>query len=161
MEEATHDELAGIVDMFDALTQAELERALVELAYRRGREVRDEVVEAAVDEAFRDYYLAAAPARLVDGEVDDAVAFVAGPVSFPTMPEDGEDLPHILDVPNRRVDRERLTSTVAARLREDAETAIENGDPDRAAHLVDVTYDLEAWGEVDLAETRDRLLEVE
>lgn len=160
MEEATHDELAGIVELFDALTQDELEQALVELAYRRGSEVRDEVVAAAVDEAFRDYYLAAAPASLVEGEVDDAVAFVVGPVAFPTLPADGEDLPHILDVPARRVDREELAATVAARLREDAETAIEAEDPDRAAQLVDVTYDLEAWGDVDLAETRERLLAV-
>lgn len=160
MEEATHDELAGIVDIFDALTQAELERALVELAYRQGSEPEDEVVAAAVDEAFRDYYLAAAPADLVEGEVDDAVAYVVGPAAFPTLPADGEDLPHILDVPDRRVDRGRLTETVAARVREDAETAVERGDADRAAHLVDVTYDLEAWGDVDLDATRERLLEV-
>lgn len=160
MEEATHDELAGIVDLFDALTQDELERALVELAYRRGSEPQEEVVAAAIDEAFRDYYLAAAPASVVDGEVDDAVAFVAGPVAFPTLPADGEDLPHILDVPDRRVDREALATTVAARLREDAETAIEAEDADRAAQLADVTYDLEAWGDVDLDETRERLLTV-
>jgi hypothetical protein len=161
MEEATHDELAGIVDIFDALTQDELEQALVELAYRQGREPKDEVVAAAIDEALRDYYLAAAPADLVDGEVDDAVAYVVGPVAFPMLPPDGEDLPHILDVPDRRIDRERLAATVADRVREDAESAIEAGDADRAAHLVDVTYDLEAWGEVDLDATRERLLAVD
>ena len=161
MEEATQDELAGVVDIFDALTQAELEQALVELAYRRGNEPHDEAVTAAVDAAFRDYYLATAPADLIEGEVDDAVAYVVGPAAFPTLPADVEDLPHILDVPDRRVDRERLVETVAARVREDAATAIEAGDADRAGHLVDVTYDLEAWGEVDLAALRERLLTVD
>lgn len=162
MEEATHDELAGIVDIFDALTRAELEQALTELAYRRGEEVRDEAVTAAVDEAQREYYLVTVPAAAVDGAVpeDADELLVVGPVAFPMLPADSEDLPHILDVGDRTVDRDAVAAGVAARLRADAATAVENEDAERAAHLVDVTYDLEAWGDVDLADTRDRLATV-
>lgn len=160
MEEATHDELAGVVDIFDALTREELEQALTELAYRQGQDVRDEAVSTAVDEALREYYLVAVPADAVEGDVDADEAFVVGPVAFPMLPADGEDLPHILDVPERRVDRDAVAADVATRLRDDAEAAIEAADADRAAALVDVTYDLEAWGDVDLEETRDRLATV-
>lgn len=161
MHEATHDELAGVVDIFDALTRDELEQALVELAYRRGEDVRDDVVAAAVAEATREYYLVPLPAELISGEVAADEALIVGPVAFPMLPPDGEDLPHILDVPPRSVDQDAAAETVADRLREDAEAAIDAGDEERAATLADVTYDLEAWGSVDLAETRERLLAVE
>lgn len=160
MQEATHDELAGVVDIFEALTREELEQALVELAYRRGEDVRDEVVAAAVEEATREYYLVPLPADLITGDVDAAEALAVGPVAFPMLPPDGEDLPHILDVPARSVDREAAGEAVADRLRADAESAINVGDEDRAATLADVTYDLEAWGSVDLTETRETLLAV-
>jgi hypothetical protein len=75
------------------------------------------------------------------------------------LPQDGEDLPHILDVPTRSVDREAAADIVATRLREDAKAAIDAGDEERAGHLADVTYDLEAWGAVELDELRSRLLD--
>ncbi|NHX36713.1 MULTISPECIES: DUF7109 family protein [Halolamina] len=177
MEEATHDELAGVVDLFDALTRAELERALVELAYRRGADVREDAVSAAVAEAVREYYLVELPAEAVAGDVDvhesrsdplasgntersgDAdEALVVGPVAFPMLPAEGEDLPHILDVPERSVDHAAAAEHVAERLREESETVVDDDDAERAATLVDVTYDAEAWGPVELGETRDRLL---
>lgn len=158
MEEATHDELAGIVDLFDALTRPELEQALVELAYRRGSDVREDAVAAAVEEAVREYYLVALPAEAVDGAVDDDEALIVGPVAFPMLPAEGEDLPHILDVPDRSVDRAAAAEHVAERLREEADTAVETEDEARAGTLIDATYDAEAWGSVDLGETRDRLL---
>lgn len=160
MQEATHDELAGVVDLFEALTRAELEQALVELAYRQAEDVREEAVTAAVEEATREYYLVPLPAELITGEVDAEEALAVGPVAFPVLPPDGEDLPHILDVPPRSVDRAAVSETVAGTLREDAEDAIEAGNAERAATLADVTYDLEAWGSVDLTETRERLLAV-
>ena len=160
MEEATHDELAGVVDLFEALTREELEQALVELAYRQGEDVREDAVAAAVEEATRDYYLVPLPAELVVGDVDAETALAVGPVAFPMLPPDGEDLPHILDVPARSVDRDAAAETVAERLRADAEDAIDADDAERAAQLADVTYDLEAWGSVDLRETRERLLEL-
>jgi hypothetical protein len=160
MEEATHDELAGVVDLFEALTREELAQALVELAYRQGEDVREDAVAAAVEEATRDYYLVPLPAELVVGDVDAETALAVGPVAFPMLPPDGEDLPHILDVPARSVDRDAAAETVAERLRADAEAAIDADDAERAAQLADVTYDLEAWGSVDLRETRERLLEL-
>jgi len=160
MEEATHDELAGIVDLFDALTRAELEQALVELAYRRGADVQQDAVSAAVAEAVREYYLVTLPTEAVDGEVDTEDVLIVGPVAFPMLPAEGEDLPHILDVPERAVDRAVAAEHVADSLREEAETVIEAGDDARAATLIDVTYDAEAWGSVDLGATRDRLLEL-
>ncbi|MFW5934794.1 MAG: DUF7109 family protein [Halolamina sp.] len=158
MEEATHDELAGVVDLFDALTRAELEQALVEVAYRRGADVRDDAVAAAVAEAVREYYLVELPADAVTGEVNADAALVVGPVAFPMLPAEGEDLPHILDVPERSVDPPAAAENVGERLREEAETVVDDGDAERAATLVDVTYDAEAWGPVELAATRDRLL---
>lgn len=179
MEEATHDELAGIVDLFEALTRDELRQALVELAYRRGADVREEIAAEAVAEAVREYYLVALPASAVDGDVDvdeslrDSLAsqnaersgdaeeaLVVGPVAFPMLPGEGEDLPHILDIPDRAVDHAAAAEHVAGRLREEAETAVEAGNEDRASTLVDVTYDAEAWGSVDLGATRERLLEI-
>jgi hypothetical protein len=165
MEEATHDELAGVVDLFGALTRAELQQALVELAYRQGSDVREETVSAAVAEAVQEYYLVALPAEAVDGEVDaddgdvDEV-LVVGPVAFPMLPAEGEDLPHILDVPERSVDRAAAAEHVAERLRRDAATAVDDGDDERIATLADATYDVETWGPVDLSETRERLLDL-
>ncbi|QKY20216.1 hypothetical protein B4589_007435 [Halolamina sp. CBA1230] len=159
MEEATHDELAGIVDLFDALTREELSQALVELAYRRGDDVREGAVADAVDEAVAEYYLLELPADAVDGEIDDA-ALVVGPVAFPTLPDEGEDLPHILDVPERSVDRATAAEHAAERLRREAATAVDGGDEARVALLADVTYDVEAWGAVELRETRKRLHEL-
>lgn len=158
MEEATHDELAGVVDLFEALTREELKQALVELAYRRGADVRDDVVAEAVAEAVREYYLVALPASAVDGAVDAEEALVVGPVAFPMLPAEGEDLPHILDIPDRAVDHAAAAEHVAVRLREEAERAVAEGNEGRASTLVDVTYDAEAWGSVDFAETRERLL---
>ncbi|WP_053948951.1 DUF7109 family protein [Halolamina sediminis] len=158
MEEATHDELAGIVDLFDALTREELEQALVEVAYRRGADVREDAVSAAVAEAIREYYLVELPADAVEGEIDGDEALIVGPVAFPMLPDEGEDLPHILDVPERSVDRATAAEHAAERLRGEAATAVDEGDEERVATLADVTYDVEAWGPVELRETRERLL---
>ena len=160
MEEATHDELAGIVDLFDALTREELEQALVELAYRGGDDVREDAVTAAIEEAVREYYLVELPADAVGGAVESDAALIVGPVAFPTLPTEGEDLPHILDVPERSVDREVAAEHAAERLRREAATAVNDGDDERVAILADATYDVEAWGAVDLSATRERLFDL-
>ena len=138
------DELAGVVDLFGALTRAELEDALDELAFKRGDEP-DDVAED-VDAALRDYYL-------VEVEHGAATLLAPGPVAFPELPEYGTDLPHILDVERRDVDREELAAAVRERLESEAGAA--NGD--RAKYLLDVTYDAEAWAPVDLEGVRGRL----
>ncbi|MBP1921537.1 hypothetical protein J2751_000530 [Halorubrum alkaliphilum] len=97
-----------------------------------------------------------------DGAGDDPDAeptFLAvGPAAFPSLPAGAEDLPHILDVPDRAVDREALSSAVLDRLSDDAVAAIESGDADRLAVLADVTYDIEAWAPVDAGPIRERIV---
>jgi hypothetical protein len=219
------DELAGVVDLFGALTPAELVAALVELAYRRG-DGDDESVRAAAGPAVawavdRYYLVAYAPAG--DGtdagaagtddagdagaaenaeEAEEAGAagstpapapdpvdaadlrvalsetaagsepavpadgdapagreprLTVGPVAFPALPAAAEDLPHILDYDTRSVSRAALARAVEERLRGDAARAVAADDADRIRHLFDVTYDLETWAPVDVAEVRERL----
>lgn len=145
--EVTQDELAGIVDLFGGLTSGELRDALAELAFKRASDPPSDDV---VDEAVRAY-------ALVEYERDGVSLLVAGPAAFPALPKGAEDLPHILDVPERDVDRAALASSVEARFRADAARAVADEDDDRVAHLLDVSYDLETWGQVDLSEARDRL----
>lgn len=127
----TDDELAGICDLFGALTREELREARSELAFRQGR---DTGPEKRVEEAIVSYALV---------EFDGVV--LAGPAAFPTLPEGAGDLPHILDVPERAVDREALGEAVVERLStEDPELARE------------VSYDVEAWAPVDASAVRER-----
>ena len=196
----TTDDLAGVVDLFGVLTRQELEEALSELAYRRG----EEVPEGIVDDSLDGFTLVAVEGPVGDGhddrdrgageggangasgaeevdagetedadaseteeaEDDDAIEDVdvstetvlaAGPTAFPSLPEGAEDLPHIMDVPERAVDRERVSRAAEARLRTEAAQAVAAGDDERVQELLDVSYDLEAWGGVDLAGVRTRL----
>lgn len=146
----TPDELAGIVDLFGALTREELAEALSELAYRRGEETPDETIEEALEEALDAF-------ALVAFETGDEELLAPGPAAFPTLPEGAEDLPHILDVDSRSVDREAVGRAAEERLRGAAARAVAAGDDDRTAELLDISYDLEAWAPVDLTEVRDRL----
>ena len=160
---AARDDLAGVVDLFGWLTRAELSRALSELAFKQRTEVDEDAIDAAIDLAVAEYALVPAPddALAGDGEPDrtaDSAALAVGPAAFPTLPEGSEDLPHILDVPDRDVDREALAAAVLERLREEAVEAISEGDDDRLETLADVTYDVEAWAPVDVDSVRTRIL---
>ena len=147
---ATGDELAGVVDLFGALTREELESALGELAFKRGEDTDEAAIESAVADAIEAYYL-------VTVDHDDESVLVPGPVAFPTLADSAEDLPHIMDVPDRAVNRERLVEAVEQRLRGDAARAVSDDDVARIEHLLDVSYDLETWGATDVSEIRDRL----
>jgi hypothetical protein len=184
------DELAGVVDLFGALTSEELTRALVELAYRQRGDADEsavaEAVDAAVEWAVDRYYLveyhpdtdgaadgSEGTAGVDDsggevgadghGTADDADAdtpetlVTVGPVSFPSLPPEADDLPHILDHPTRSVSRASLARAVESRLRGDAARAVAAADEERVRHLFDVTFDLEAWAPVDVSEVRARL----
>jgi len=184
---AARDDLAGVVDLFEWLTREELSRALSELAFKQRAEVDDEAIAAAIDVAVAEYALVPAPPAALseagagrareavadsddfadgtdadgadaDGTRDDAVALAVGPAAFPSLPADAEDLPHILDVPERDVDRELLSEAVVARLSDDAVAAIEASDADRLEVLADVTYDIEAWAPVDAGDVRERIV---
>lgn len=181
------DELAGVVDLFGALTSEELARALVELAYRQRGDADEsavgEAVDVAVEWAVDRYYLveyhpdtdgatdgrdgtagidnseemAAADGPETADHTGDETLVTVGPVSFPTLPPEADDLPHILDHPTRSVSRASLARTVESRLRGDAARAVAAADEERIRHLFDVTFDLEAWAPVDVSEVRARL----
>lgn len=150
--DATADELAGVVDLFGGLTRAELERALSEAAYRAdGQSVDTAALEAALEDARRSF-------ALLEYERPDAEALVvAGPTAFPTVPNHAEDVPHILDVERRRLDRDVLGEHAREAFRAAVDAAADAGDTDRLEDLLDISYDIETWAPVDLADDRARL----
>ncbi|GAA0653116.1 hypothetical protein GCM10009019_15540 [Salarchaeum japonicum] len=143
----TLDELAGVVDLFGALTRDELADALHELAFKRGEDVDADAVDAAIERAIDQYALVAVSR-------EDADLIVPGPAAFPTVPDGGPDLPHILDVERRDVPRDELADALRARFA--AELADDPGD-ERRDFLLDVTYDAETWADIDAAGLRERL----
>jgi hypothetical protein len=169
---AARDDLAGVVDLFGWLTRAELSHALSELAYKKRAEVDEAAIAAAIDVAVAEYALVPAPPETLseaadaptavtdpdDGLDDERLALAVGPAAFPSLPDGSGDLPHILDVPDRDVDREGLSEAVLARLSTDAVSAITASDVDRLEVLADVTYDIEAWAPVDAGRIRDRIV---
>lgn len=140
------DEVAGVVDIFGTLSREELHAALEELAFRYDQDPTSEELTALVDEAVERFYLVPVGDRLV-----------AGPAAFPTLPEAAEDLPHILDVDRRSVDRAAAAEAAEERFRAVTATAVEEGGEERLAELLDVSYDLEAWGPVELGDARDAI----
>ncbi len=215
----TSDELAGIVDLFGAITPRELADALDELAFKHGENANEKAVATAIEQAISGYILvevrrvaigaAGEPSRadtnrtdptgiadttpdessLVDGFDTDSLGdetatdlgsrpdpdanvdsrptqravstsgryLIVGPVAFPSFPEGAEDLPHILSIPERQVNRERAAAAVESRLATEAVDAITAGDGSRIKTLLDVCYDLETWADVDIAQFRERL----
>ncbi len=151
------DELAGIVDPFGGLSREELERALTELAYRAGG---DTVDEAALEETIEVACETFALVRYTPVHRQDEPLFVVGPTAFPTLPDNGEDLPYILDIDRRSLDREAIGVQLRVAFLEELEETLEAGDLDRARELLDVSYDIEAWAPVDLSDERDRLDEL-
>jgi hypothetical protein len=151
--ELTHDELAGVVDLFGALTRSELADAGAELAFKRGGDFDDGNVDAALA-AYR--LVAFDPGAVIEEEVDERL-LAAGPTAFPTLPEGAEDLPHILDVEPRTPDRAALGTVVEERFRADAARAVAEDDRERIERLLDASYDLETWAPITLDGVRDRL----
>jgi hypothetical protein len=148
------DELAGVLDVVGPLTRAELTQACAELAFKRGADTDESAFEAAIEAALSTYHLVAVADHGADA---DAALLVVGPAAFPAIPEGAEDLPHILDVPARSVERTAAARAAETQFREDAAAAVEAGDAARIETLLDVSYDLEAWGPVDLETARTRL----
>ncbi|QCC50835.1 DUF7109 family protein [Halapricum salinum] len=146
----TPDELAGTVDLFGALDRPALRQACVELAFKEGDDREPESFDDAIDDAVESYHLLA----IAD---EGSEVLVPGPVAFPTLPEGAQDLPHILDVEERTVPRERLAEAAERRFRDDAADAIAARDRERIADLLDVSYELDVWAPVELSGTRTRL----
>jgi len=79
----THDELAGVVDLFGALTHAELTTALGELAFKKGQDVDETALEAAIESAVRAYALVEyEPADRPEASASETLVTV-GPLRFP------------------------------------------------------------------------------
>jgi hypothetical protein len=162
------DDLAGVVDLFAWLTREELSRAFAELAFKRRTTLDEDAIDEAIDVAVAEYALVPAPPGAVsvvgdegdaDGPADDGGdALAVGPAAFPSLPDGAADLPHILDVPDRAVDRAVLSEAVHERLSTDAVAAITEGDTARLEVLADVTYDIETWAPVDAAPIRERIV---
>jgi len=146
--EPSPDDLAGVVDLFGALTRMELERALHELAFKRGTDPPD--AEALIESALASYHLVA-----VDGAGE--ASLVVGPTAFPALPGGAEDLPHIMDDAGADVPDADQIAAAEGRFRQDAASAVAAGDDERVRTLLDVSYELEVWGDVDLADVRERL----
>lgn len=134
------DELAGVVDLFGALAPGELEEALEELAFKRQASVDADVVAEAVDDAIAAF-------ALVRYEDDGETLLAPGPAAFPSLPEHAEDLPHILEVRTREVDRGTADAAVAERLRTAAARAVAEEDDAEMRRLLDVTYDVGVWSD--------------
>ena len=146
------DELAGVVDLFGALTRAELGEALAELAYKQGEGYDPEGFDDDIQAAVEQYYLVELDADTAD--IDDPV-LAPGPGAFPTVPPDAADLTHILDIETRAVDRQAAGEAALDRFRADAARAVD--DEERIERLLDVSYELEAWADVDLSAEREIL----
>lgn len=147
------DELAGVVDLFGALSQDELATVVEELAFRQGEDFDPDAHTAAVEDAVADYRLATVTLDAVDPDP----VLVVGPTAFPTLPEHGQDLPHIVDITTRSVDRTQVGEQVEQRLRREAAQAVDADATDRVETLLDVTYDLEAWAPVTVEDVRTHL----
>jgi hypothetical protein len=103
-----------------------------------------------IDDAVDSYHLIAV-------ESDGDTLLVPGPTAFPTLPEGAEDLPHIMDDAGDAVDEADRMRAVETRFREDAAEALNEDDHERIESLLDVSYELEVWGDVDLETARERL----
>lgn len=144
--EFTGDDIAGVVEMFGGLTEADLANALVELAFKQGEDRDPADFESDIEDALAAYELV---------ELDDLL--VAGPAAFPTLPEEAADLTHILDADEQEIDREEAGTAAAEKLHREAVAAIDDGDRAEMQRLIDLSYDIETWAPVDLSETRVRL----
>ncbi|MDJ1431052.1 hypothetical protein [Halostagnicola sp. A-GB9-2] len=163
--DATADELAGVVDLFGGLSRDELERALSEAAFRAdGRSIDEGALEEAIDDGLESFTLleCTVAEMTTDPRTLDAEDqfYVSGPAAFPEVPEYAEDVPHILDIDRRRFDREALGETARDRFSDAIDEALNGARSDeRLEYLLEVSYDIEAWAPVELADERGRLEE--
>lgn len=139
----TGDVLAGITSLFGGLTRAELCEACMELLYKaEGERAAEDAIDAALERAIDEH-------RLL--ELDDRDLLIAGPAAFPELPEFAEDLPVLLDIEEREVDRERAAGGLVESLVEELEAG---ADPERQRTIAQLSYDIEAWANVDASALR-------
>lgn len=151
------DDMAGIVELFGALDRNELRQAASELLYRRGHDPESFPIDESIEEAIDAYALLVAPGCADPAPEGDPI--VAGPSGFPTIPERAEDLPHILDIDRRSIDRERVGTAASERYQSDVARAIEATDEESIERLIDLGYEIESWAPVELDSERQRLVD--
>ncbi|MFB6300905.1 MAG: hypothetical protein ABEH65_11660 [Halobacteriales archaeon] len=154
----THDELAGIVDLFGGLTRAQLRDAVEELAFKQGESVEQGDLDDRIDRACRGYYLLAVPAETISDRPDEASPLlVPGPVALPSLPTYGEDLPHIMDPDQQLIPIEAKAAALREQLEADVQAAVEDEATTRAETLLDVCYAAESWGPVEIEDLQRSL----
>lgn len=161
--EPSPDELAGIVDGFGGLTRTELRAAIEDLTARSGDVLDREAIENGIEAALADYYLVELdPTTALEDAIDGGSepVLIPGPAALPELPDGGEDLPYLVEIEPRTVDRGAAAESIASRLRSDAAAATAADDVDRARTLLDVCYEVEAWGPVALDETKADLADL-
>lgn len=144
------DELAGVADLFGGLSRAGLSTAFEHLAARAGTSFDEDTLMQLIDEAVSDYFL-------VELEHSGDTVLAPGPRALPSLPERAEDLPHMMDVEERRIEPLTVAKATEQRLRTDAAQAIAANAAERAELLIDVCYEVEAWREVDTSDIRTEL----
>ena len=144
----TLDELVGAVDLFGGLSREVLVGGFQYIGARMGDDVDIKVLNLRIDEAIEKYYLV---------EVADRGLLVAGPSALPELPEGGEDLPHLILVGEREINREEVEKSVVKKIDKEIEIAISEKDRSRIESLLDVCYDFEIWAEVDAGGIRKKL----
>lgn len=160
--DSTPDELAGIVDLFGALTRSELHQAITDLSARTGDDFDPEILDNQIDAALHEYYLLCINSDQTEESPSAATesVLVSGPAALPTIPPHGEDLPHIMEIEDRTIPTETLRRAAEERLRKDAAQAVNDDDATRIRDLLDTCYDLEAWAGVNTTQIRERLTSV-
>ncbi|HIJ12474.1 MAG TPA: hypothetical protein HA275_01930 [Halobacteriales archaeon] len=144
----TLDELVGAVDLFGGLSREELIGGFQDIGARMGDGVDIKGLNFRIDEAIEKYYLV---------ELVDQGLLVAGPSALPELPEGGEDLPHLILVGEREINREEVEKSVVERIGKEVEIAIFEKDRNQIESLLNVCYDLEIWAGVDVDGIRKKL----
>tara|TARA_B110000014_G_scaffold263296_1_gene259582 strand:+ start:1005 stop:1484 length:480 start_codon:yes stop_codon:yes gene_type:complete len=144
----TLDELAGAVDLFGGLSRMELVQGFEDISARMGDSVDIETLNGRIDEAVEKYYLV---------EMKSQDLLVVGPTALPELPEGGEDLPHLILVGEREINREEVEKSVVDRMDKEVEIVISRKDIDQMGRLLDVCYDLEIWAEINVEGIRKKL----
>ena len=144
--DVTPDELAGIAGLFGGLRRSELAQACEEVAYKRsGSGVTETEVSTAIDTALDRHHLVRAGMR---GET----YLLPGPSAFPSVPAAAEDLPHIFDIEARDISRQE----VADRIRSEAVAELQEQPSERRCEeLLQLSYDLETWADIDASAIRE------
>lgn len=144
----TLDELAGAVDLFGGLTREELIQGCEDICARSGEVIDFEFINDKIENAIKKYYLV---------ELKERGLLVIGPVALPKLPEGGEDLPHLIQVENRLINKKEIEKIVFERMEEEIKVNSFEEDLESLERLLDICYDIEIWSSGGIEEARKAL----